>query len=297
MQLLLRSGGQQMAIDIERAPEQTLMVGDYRYNTAQLARKVRRLATAMWGAALVPGILEQRLTFEALDGGRASGLWNDSGSFSPNSGSYVILGRWDEDGTVGIALHELAHEMHMRAGGYDDSDGVVREAMAVLAERESGLQRTFEREPYYTAANLIGQLAELSAFRKQPFAKRWEEVSAVTSDIALADLVNYYLDRSERLGLARWLTRHNADADIRDALMSRLAGTSLRYSMHLRRAIIQNVVRCAPTMASEQLAYVLDSISTLDRRYPNDDLEQIITFCFAPHQRQRKSLFAFAVGS
>lgn len=297
MQLLLRSGGQQALIDIERAPEQTLMVGEYRYNTAQLARKVRRLATAMWGEALVPGILEQRLTFEALDGGRAAGLWNDSGSFSPNSGSYVILGRWDEDGSVGIALHELAHEMHMRAGGYDDSDGVVREAVAVLAERESGLQRTFEREPYYTAANLIGQLAELTAFHKQSFAKRWAEVSAVTSDIALADLVNFYLDRSERLGLARWLTRHSANADIRDALMSRLAGTSLRYSMHLRRVIIRSMVRCAHTMPSEQMAYVLESISTLDRRYPNDDLERIITFCFAPHQRQRKSLFAFALGS
>jgi hypothetical protein len=174
---------------------------------------------------------------------------------------------------------------------------VLREAVAVLAERESGLQRTFEREPYYTAANLIGQLAELSAFRKQPFAKRWSEVTAVTSDLALADVVNFYLDRSERLGLARWLNRHSANADIRDALMSRLASTSLRYSLNLRRTIIRNMVRCAPTMASEQVAYVLDSISTLDRRYPNDDLEQIITFCFAPYQRQRKSLFAFAVGS
>jgi hypothetical protein len=297
MQLLLRSGGQQMTLDIERAPEQNLMVGEYRYNTAQLARKVRRLASAMWGDALVPGILEQRLTFEALDGGRVSGLWNDSGSFSPNSGSYVILGRWDEDGTVGIALHELAHEMHMRAGGYDPSDGVVREAIAVLAERESGLRRTFEREPYYTAANLINQLSELATFRKLSFAKRWEEVTMVTSDIALADLVNYYVDRSERLGLARWITRHSEHAEIRDALMSRLAGTSLRYSLNLRRLIITSLVRCEPTISSEQVAYVLDSISTLDRRYPNDDLEQIIGFCFAPHQRQRKSLFAFAVGN
>jgi hypothetical protein len=292
MQLLLRSGGQRMAIDMERAGEQTLTVGEYSYRPVQIARKVRRLASQMWGADLAPGILDQRLTFEAMDGGAIGSPWSDSGSFSPTSGSLVSLGRWDEDGSVGIALHELAHEMHMRSGGYDASDGVLREALSLLAEREAGLRRTFEREPYYTASNLISQLCELASFARQPFAKRWSEVVALTNDVGLSDLVNYYLDRSEHLGLGRWLKRYSENLELRDALLNHIAATTLRYSLSYRRHVIERVVSCTGQITPEQMAYVLESIATLDRRYPNDDLDQIIDFCFAPHARQRKRLFA-----
>lgn len=295
MQLLLRANGQQVAVAMENAGEQVLLVGEHRYRPAHMAQKVRKLAARMWGAALTPDILDQRLTFEALDEGRAG--FGDSGSFSPRSGSYVALGRWDEDGSVGIALHELAHEMHMRSGGYDDSDGVLREALSLLAEREAGSRRSFEREPYYTASNLIDQLAELGAFARQPFEKRWAELVSLNTDVALADLVNFYLDKSERIGLARWLQRFSASADLRDGLMGRLAVTSLRYSLDYRRRLLLNLVRCDPAAPPEQVAYVLDSIATLDRRYPGDDLGRIIDFCFAPHVRQRRGLFAFGASS
>lgn len=295
MQLLLRSGGQRMAVDMERAGDQLVHVGEYSYRPTQMARRVRRLATQMWGGDLAPGILEQRLTFEALESGTTMGPWGDSGSFSPTSGSVVTLGRWDEDGSVGIALHELAHEMHLRSGGYDNSDGVLREALSLLAERESGLRRSFEREPYYTASNLVNQLCELSAFARQPFAKRWGELVALTSDVGLADLVNFYLDRSERLGLGRWLKRYSENLELRDALLNHLAVVSLRYSLNYRRHLIEQFVRCPREITPEQLGYVLESITTLDRRYPNDDLGQIIDFCFAPHTRQRRRMFA--VGS
>jgi hypothetical protein len=293
MQLLLRSGGQQMAIDMEKAGDKAVVVGEYSYRPGQIARKVRRLATQMWGDTLLPGILEQRLTFEALDGGVATSPWSDSGSFSPASGSVVTLGRWDEEGSVGIALHELAHEMHMRAGGYDPSDGVLREALSLLAERESGLRRSFEREPYYTASNLIVQLCELPPFARQPFAKRWAEIAELTSDVGLSDLVNFYLDRSERLGLGRWLKRYSPDLELRDALLNRMASTSLRYSLEYRRQLLTLVAQCDGAIQPQQLAYVFDSIATLDRRYPNDDLERIIDFCFAPHARPKRRLFAF----
>ncbi|MFQ3662804.1 MAG: hypothetical protein SNJ69_10480 [Chloroflexaceae bacterium] len=292
MQLLLRANGQQVAIDMDQAGNQVLMVGEHRYQPARMARKVRRLTTQMWGAAMAPEILNERLTFEALEGAKPSGPWTDSGSFSPRSGSFVSLGRWDEDGSVGIALHELAHEMHLRAGGYDESDGVVREAVSLLAEREAGLIRTFEREPYYTASNLVAQLCALPAFTHQPFEKRWHEMMQITNDVGLVDLVNYYLDKSERLGLARWLRRATNDLDLRDALLNKLAVTSLRYSLELRRQLISNLVRCSPQTPPDQVAYVLDAIVTLDRRYPGDDLSQIIDFCFAPYLRQRRSIFA-----
>jgi hypothetical protein len=295
MQLLLRANGQQVAMSMENAGEQVVLVGEHRYRPAHMAQKVRKLAARMWGAALTPDILDQRLTFEALDEGRSG--FGDSGSFSPRSGSYVTLGRWDEDGSVGIALHELAHEMHMRSGGYDDSDGVLREALSLLAEREAGSERSFEREPYYTASNLVGQLAAIGAFARQPFARRWEELVALTTDVALADLVNYYLDKSERIGLARWLQRFSESADLRDALMGRLAVTSLRYSIDFRRRLLVNLVRCDPATPADQIAYVLDSIATLDKRYPGDDLGRIIDFCFAPHMRQRRGLFAFGASS
>jgi len=288
MQLLLRANGQQAAITMESAGDQVLVVGEHRYRPAQIARKVRKLANAMWGDAFAPDVLSERLTFEALDGGKPSGPWTDSGSFSPRSGSFVTLGRWDEDGSVGIALHELAHEMHLRGGGYDASDGVLREAVSLLAEREAGLKRSFEREPYYSASSLVGQLMELHAFSRQSFSKRWAELSELTNDAGLADLVNFYLDKSERLGLERWLKRVSESLDVRDALLSKLAVTSLRYSLELRRQLIANLVRCEPSTAPEQLAYLLDSIVTLDKRYPGDDLGQIIEFCFAPHVRQRR---------
>lgn len=292
MQLLLKANGQQAAINMDNAGAQVLVVGEHSYRPADMARKVRRLATAMWGSELAPDILNERLTFEALEGGRPNGPWSDSGSFSPRSGSYVSLGRWDEEGTVGIALHELAHEMHLRRGGYDASDGVVREAVSLMAEREANLVRTFEREPYYTASNLMTQLTELSGFQRQPFTKRWNEMMEITSDTGLSDLVNYYLDKSERIGLEKWLKRFTEDLDLRDAVLGKLALTSLRYSLELRRQLISNLVRCEATTPADQLAYVFDSIVTLDRRYPADDLGRIIDFCFAPHVRPKRRLFA-----
>ncbi|MBX0330794.1 hypothetical protein K2Z83_24355 [Oscillochloris sp. ZM17-4] len=292
MQLHLRSGGQRMAIDMERAGDQSVVIGEYTYRPLQIARKVRRLATQMWGTDLAPGILEQRLIFEALEGGVIMSPWSDSGSFSPASGSVVSLGRWDEDGSVGIALHELAHEMHMRSGGYDSSDGVLREALSLLAEREAGLRRTFEREPYYTASNLINQLCELSAFSRQSFTKRWGEIVSLTNDVGLSDLVNFYLDKSERFGLGRWLKRYSDNLDLRDAMLNHIAAVTLRYSLSYRRHILEQVVQCSHEITPEQFTYVLESISTLDRRYPNDDLDQIIDFCFAPHTRQRRRMLA-----
>lgn len=292
MQLVLKAGGQRVTLDMEQS-DQVLVVGAYRYHPAQMARKVRRLATQMWGSELSPHILSERLTFEAPDGNAATNSWTDSGSFSPASGSLVTLGRWDENGSVGIALHELAHEMHMRNGGYDHSDGVLREGLSLLAERESGLLRTFEREPYYTASNLIGQLSEMSNFARQPFIKRWSEVISLSNDVGLADLINFYLDRNERLGLARWLNRFSPNVEARDLLLSRLATTSLRYSLNLRRQLIEQLVRCPTNIGLEQVVALLEAIIALDRRHPRDDLGQIIDFCFAPHIRRRR-LFAFS---
>ncbi|NJM08708.1 hypothetical protein HC891_24755, partial [Candidatus Gracilibacteria bacterium] len=146
MQLLLRSGGQIANVHMDQVGDQTVMVGEHSYRITRMAQRVRKLATRMWGAA-APAVLDQRLIFEATDSYIPGSQWGDSGSFSPAGGATVALGRWNEDATVAIALHELAHEMHMRAGGYDDSDGVLREALALLAEREAGLKREFDREP------------------------------------------------------------------------------------------------------------------------------------------------------
>ena len=206
----------------------------------------------------------------------------------------MTLGRGDEDGTVGIALHELAHEMHLRHGGYDHSDGVVREALSLLAERESGLSRSFEREPYHSASQFVTQLMELRAFRRMTFAQRWTELAAATSEVELADLIHYYLDREERIGLAKWLNQTISDTERRDHLMTRLASVTLRYSLPLRRIMLDHLVRIPRQTDYGQLLSILDSIATLDRRYPHDDVEQIIRFCFGPHVQQRRR-FAFVL--
>jgi hypothetical protein len=287
MQLLLRVGGQIATVTMDQAGEQTVLVGEHTYRIARMAQRVRKLATRMWGGAAAPAVLDQRLTFEATESYIPGSQWGDSGSFSPVAGATVALGRWDEDATVAIALHELAHEMHMRAGGYDESDGIMREALALLAEREAGLKRDFDREPYYTASNLVAELCELPAFARMPFPKRWEEVVPLQSDLALADLVNFYLDRSERLGLARWLKRYSDKVELRDALLYRVAACSLRYSLDYRRKLLASLVRCPYNTPLEQICGALDAVMALDKRYPDDDLSRIIAFCFAPVTDQK----------
>ena len=291
MRLLLLSRGQQQSIVMEQAGDQKITVGEYQYRLKPMAARVRKLATKMWGKAMSSDILDYRLCFEADLDYRSQGR-GDSGSFSQNEGSIVMLGRWDEQGSIAIALHELAHEMHARNGGYLESDGVIRESLAILAERETGFTRQFEREPYYTADNLIEQLSEMSAFRRQAFTKRWDEVVTLTSDAELADLINYYLDRSERLGFERWLKRYHQDPEVRDILLQHIAQVSLRYSLEYRRTLIKTLVRCPKTIELRQLIGLLDAIVALDRRYPQDDLDQIIRFCFAPVIPARR--FAFA---
>lgn len=293
MRLILHAGGQAVNVIMEQAGDQVIAAGDHQYKISRLAHRVRRMATRMWEGPLTAEVLERRFYFEASERIRTSGQWGDSGSFSPSEGAMVGLGRWDEDGTVGIALHELAHEMHLRGGGYDDSDGVIREALALLAEREAGMVRNFDREPYYTAANLVAQLAELPAFNRMPFARRWEEVATLSSDNGLSDLINYYLDKSENLGLARWLKRFSDNVDLRDTLLHKLAVTSQRYSLVYREALIRNLVRCNQSVTFEQLLTLFDAVVALDRRFPEDDLERIIDFCFAPVVPPKRRLLAF----
>ncbi len=294
MYLLLRVSGKQATINMDQAGDQTLTVGEHTYRLARMAQRVRKLAEKMWGNSLAPDVLEQRFYFEAIDSSRNSSRWGDSGSFTPAHGASVALGRWDEAATVGIALHELAHEMHLRGGGYDDSESVIREALAILSEREAGLVRTFDREPYYTASNLVGELCELRAFDSMPFSRRWAEIATLNNGVDLADLINYYVDREYGLGLARWLRRFSDNPDLRDTLMSSLSFCSLRYSLDYRRHLLRNLVRCSPKTPLDQLLQVIDALITLDKRYPDDDLGRIIDFCFEPLLHKRRSLLAFS---
>ncbi len=293
MYLIVRVKGKTINLDMEYAGTEKLTIGTHQYHPARLARRVRKLATRMWRRDLPPAMLTERLYFEALDDGQMGGSWVDSGIFTPNSGSVITLGKWDENGTVGIALHELAHDMHYSSGGYDDSDGIVREAVALLAERESGLVRHFEREPYYTASNLVEQLYSIWSFKKQPFQRRWAEVTAITTSSSLADLINYYLDIDEGLGLGRWLQRYNSHVEAREALLHALSVCSLRYSLDYRRTLLRSLVRCNPATSLEQFLQVIDSIATLDQRYPDDDLNKIIDFCFVSLSRPQRGVVAF----
>jgi hypothetical protein len=293
MQLILRANGQNAVMDMLRAGDQEVRVGNESYRPSRLARRVQKLANQMWGTAVTPTLLNERLIFEAYDSNRATARWSDSGSFTPANGATVALGRWNEDATVGIALHELAHEMHLREGGYDYSENIIREALAILAEREAGLIRGFEREPYYTASNLVAQLCDLRSFSKLPFKKRWEEIATLTNDMGLADLVNYYLDKDERIGLRRWLNQFSDNADRRDMLLNALSACSLRYSLEYRRTLLQHLVKSDPATPIEDLGKAIDAVMMLDRRYPEDDLNKIIAHCFAPIARPKRGLLAF----
>jgi hypothetical protein len=209
-----------------------------------------------------------------------------------------LLGKWNEHDTACIALHEFAHEVHFYGGGYDQSDWVVREAVALMAEREAGLNRThiFQEEPYHTAANLVDQLFQLRAFTRQPFAKRWQDVGNLIESTEFADTVNFYLDRSEGLGLSRWLQRYSPDMELREQLLMVLANCSLRYSLKYRRMLIRNLVRCPLSTAPDRLINVINAVLTLDWRYPEEDMGTIIDFCFAPLHGSRRKVKALVPG-
>jgi hypothetical protein len=297
MRLYMRVNGQMRSLDMEQAGTQTMMVGNHRYHLARLARRVRKLATRMWGPYLEPGVLENRFYFEAMEVFHPRMLRDDGGNFSPGEGAWVVLGKWNEDETVGIALHELAHEMHYRhgQGRYDASDWVVREALALMAERESGLDRThiFTQEgTYHTAINLVAQLYQLRAFTRKPFHQRWAEMIELRFSTDLADIVNYYLDRSENLGLQRWLQRYHSQVEVREKLLQALSECSLYYSLEYRRILIRNLVRCSPDTTLERLFNILNSVTTLDERYPDHDLGEIIDFCFSQLPRTQRRLMA-----
>jgi hypothetical protein len=297
MYLTLQLDGQVRTVDMEQLPLPELSLGGHRYSPPRIARQVRRQATRLWGRRLPPEALGARLVFDALDDRPAEQRIGDSGSFTPHQGSTVSLGAWPEAETIAIALHEVAHEMHLLDGGYDDADSVVREALALLAEREAGMRRAFEREPYYTASNLVDQLLELPLFAGMPFARRWAEISQLQSAEELSDLVNFYLDRDQGLGLRRWLKRFSADVPTRDALLSELASCSLRYSLRYRRALLRALVRCDARTPLPTLVDALGAVATLDRRYPDDDLERIIGFCLGPLGRRSQPLLGLFAGS
>ncbi len=297
MRLFMRVNGQQVCLTMEHAGEQSLTVGQYRYNLARLARRVRTQATRMWGDYLAPHTLEQRFYFEAMEVAHPRGFRDDGGNFSPSEGAWVVLGKWNEEETVGIALHELAHEIHYGKGngGYDASDWVVREALALMAEREAGLDRThiFTQEgTYHTAINLVAQLYRLRSFMKKPFRQRWAEMIDLTICTDLSDIVNYYLDKSENLGLQRWLQRYSSSVELREQITHAISACSLYYSLNYRRILIRNIARCSTDIAPERLFNVMNTVTLLDERHPDDDLGEIIDFCFAQLPRTPRRLMA-----
>ncbi len=283
-------------LEMEAMGAHSIVVGTFRYQPARIAQRVRRLALRMWGDSLLPGTLEQRIYFDVMD--PRTHAWArdvDGGNFSGADGASVILGKWDEDVTVGIALHELAHEVHYRdgRGTYNDSDWVVREALALLAEREAGLQRSFEREPYCTASTFVAQLSMLRAFTRQPFKQRWDELIKITDSIDLADMVNYYLDRSETLGFGRWMSQFSPREDTREQLLRALALCSFTYDLPARRLLLRSITRCHPDITLARLLNVIDAIVEAGRRFPDDSPERIIEFCFAPLPRSPRRRLAF----
>lgn len=290
MYMFLRIDGQMVSLDMEQNTRQVITIGGHRYRPARMARRVRKLAQKLWGDEFLAGGLDSRLYFETPDNAYDWRYEGDSGSFTTANGASVRLGRWNENETIGIALHELAHEMHLRNGNYERSDDVVREALALMVEREVGLVRPFDHEPYYTASNLVAQLIELWAFKSQSFQRRWKELVAVTTEVDLADLVNYYLDRTEGLGLDRWLERYSRDLEVREQLLRAMSECSLQYSLEYRRALIRNLVRSNKRVPTGQLLQVFEAIMRLDERHPHDDMRKIIEFCFASVPRARRGL-------
>jgi hypothetical protein len=197
------------------------------------------------------------------------------------------LGLVDETDTYNLVIHEVAHEMHFRQGGYNASDEVVQEAIAIMAEEEYG-SRSFDWNPHYTSQQLLHQLKQYPNFSSLAFIERWEILNKINNVQQLSYLVNRYVDEANGGQLRSWFNRRLATPEQAKNILNALAGATECFAIFNRQLVINRLVHQYEgweTLSGQQverLSRNLLRLRDLDQRYPDEMLTNLMEIAFQP---------------
>jgi hypothetical protein len=264
-----------------------LVVNDFTYDFGQILNVTRMRIEELWEIECPPGLLEKRLHFSEQRYFNRMMKNEHYGVFHRSSGAHVCLGLVDETDTYNLVIHEIAHEMHYRQGGYNTSDEVVQEAVAIMTEEEYGT-RSFDWNPHYTSQQLLHQLKEQPGFDSLPFLEKWDILTQLGTIQQMSYLVNRYVDEGNGGQLRSWFNRRLANPEQARQILNALATATECYAVFNRQLVINRLINQYEgweTLSGsqvEQISRSLFRLRDLDQRYPDEMLTNLMASAFQP---------------
>lgn len=257
-----------------------LEVNDFGYNFSEIIEETGWRLKELWNVSYPEDIIRHRLHFSEERYFNRMVKNEHYGIFSRHIGAHVCLGLVNQAETYNLVIHEIAHEIHFRQGGYHRADDFVREACAIMAEEEYAI-RSFDWNPHFTSQQLLHQLMELPNFGQQTFAARWETLSQLESVTELSWLINYYLDANEGGKLKKRLESQLANQNQVEQVQNSLAATTLEYALYNRKLLFAKLasLNLAPGDLP-RLVQAIQRLKKLDALNPHEKLSVLMEQTF-----------------
>ncbi len=256
-----------------------LEVNGFSYNFGEIIAEARQRVRFLWRIECPPDLISKRLHFSEEKFFNRMLKSSQYGIFNPHTGAHVCLGLVGQAETHNLVIHEIAHEIHYRQGGYSGADETVQEAVAILAEEEFG-QREFDYNPHFTSQQLLHLLNELPGFGQLTFLERWNNLSRIATTQQLSGLINQLLDDNEGGRLERWLGQHCANPDQKQHILNELALTTQSYALYNRGLVFKRIYDLNAN-PGQPLTGALRQLRELDRRFPEQMLTNLLEQAFA----------------
>lgn len=264
-----------------------LVVNDFTYDFGQILNVTRLRIEELWEIECPPDLLEKRLHFSEQRYFNRMMKNEHYGVFHRSSGAHVCLGLVDETDTYNLVIHEIAHEMHFRQGGYHSSDEVVQEAIAIMTEEEYGT-RSFDWNPHYTSQQLLHQLKQYPSFDSLSFLEKWDILTQLGTIQQMSFLVNRYVDEANGGQLRSWFNRRLDKPEQARKVLNALATATECYAVFNRQLVINRLIHQYEgweTLSGsqvEQISRSLFRLRDLDQRYPEEMLTNLMEYAFQP---------------
>lgn len=262
-----------------------LEVNGFCYNFGEIIAEAHRRIEFLWHTSYPPALLQKRLHFSEERFFNRMLKSQQYGIFNPHTGAHICLGLTPQEETHNLVIHELAHEIHYRQGGYSKADETMQEAVAILAEEEFGV-REFNFDPHFTSQQLLHQLQQLDGFGNLSFAARWEILSSVATTVDMSFMINRLLDCASGKRLQRWLQIRFADPTQAQVVLNQLAVTTQNYALFNRELLFDRLCQLADwqlvgSQPGARLAGALRFLLELDHRFPHENLADLINQAFS----------------
>jgi len=259
-------------------------VNGFCYDFGRILSETRLRFKELWGIECPPDLLKKRLHFSEERFFNRMLKNEHYGVYHRNTGANICLGLLPEEQTCNLVIHELAHEMHYRHGGYNRAEVVVQELVAIMAEEEYET-RQFDFDPHYTSQQLLHQLMEQPAFASLPFSERWQIVADIGTLAQVSFLINRYLDDTDGHHLRTWLSSRCANPEQARAITNALASVSECYAIFNRRLLIKRLLNIRgsailPAQDIDAICRALYQLKALDQHNPHDSLSNLIYSAF-----------------